>query len=188
MKSPIGFWTPVLVIVVVILWSGCFAVSWCALKPEDIGKIAPNGQFGDVFGAVNWLFTGLALIGLARTIYLQRKQTAAQEQQLADQKNESGRQAREQFLTVRLNAQVAALQAALAQVSALASRPKMNAEKLADMALRNANRIGIAIEILSLEASQIFNDAEGKPSTEKECMRQFIVRTLQEFVVRCDEH
>ncbi len=48
---------------------------------------AKQGQFGDMFGAVNALFTALAFAGLIYTVMLQRDQLALQQQEIV----ESGR-------------------------------------------------------------------------------------------------
>lgn len=47
-----------------------------------------RGTFGDQFGAVNALFSGLAFAGLIYTIILQRRDLALQRQDLALQRKE----------------------------------------------------------------------------------------------------
>ena len=44
------------------------------LSMPEIGDSEKQGQFGDQFGAVNALFSGLAFAGLIFTIILQKKE------------------------------------------------------------------------------------------------------------------
>lgn len=72
---PIG-----LVIVVILIWAGTwFGVFHYLPAPDDWQK---RGQFGDLFGAANALFSGLAFAGIIYTIYLQRKEIALQRKEL----------------------------------------------------------------------------------------------------------
>lgn len=50
-----------------------------------------QGQFGDMFGAVNALFSGLAFAGLIITLILQRKELALQRDELKDNRTEMER-------------------------------------------------------------------------------------------------
>lgn len=59
---------------VLVAWAG---LGWFASTQSD------PGRFGDMFGAVNALFTGLAFAGLIYTIFLQREELALQRQELA---------------------------------------------------------------------------------------------------------
>ena len=52
------------------------------------GQIEMLGQFGDMFGSLNVLFTGLALAALIYTILLQKEQNDLQSQQLEEQREE----------------------------------------------------------------------------------------------------
>ncbi|GAA3606743.1 putative phage abortive infection protein [Flavivirga amylovorans] len=47
-----------------------------------------KGQFGDSFGAINSLFSGLALAGIIYTIYLQKKELSLQRKELRDTREE----------------------------------------------------------------------------------------------------
>ncbi|UZH54868.1 putative phage abortive infection protein [Salinimicrobium tongyeongense] len=47
-----------------------------------------KGQFGDSFGAINSLFSGLALAGIIYTIYLQKKELSLQRKELSDTREE----------------------------------------------------------------------------------------------------
>jgi len=81
------------------LWVLCFVKAYLAENLSD-KKIDAIGQFGDSFGAVNALFTGIALTGLAYTAFLQREE-------IDDNRESLRRERREQFLSARLNATTA---------------------------------------------------------------------------------
>lgn len=66
---------------------GLFALSWWWLA-STINNPERQGQFGDQFGAVNALFSGLAFAGLIFTIILQKKELALQREELADTRQE----------------------------------------------------------------------------------------------------
>jgi hypothetical protein len=62
-------WAAIVACVIVALWMATpFFVR--QLYPEDV---ATRGQFGDIFGSVNALFSGLALAGVIVAILLQRE-------------------------------------------------------------------------------------------------------------------
>ena len=58
-------------------------------------EMASRGQFGDIFGGVNALFTGLAFAGLIYTILLQRRELELQRDELRLTREELHRSARE---------------------------------------------------------------------------------------------
>jgi hypothetical protein len=112
-ESRIGFYVTWGVVTAVIIW---------ALSALLIHWIWPDWQtaahVGDVFGAVNALFSGLALGGVILAIWLQRRELELQRQELAATRAELSRTAKAQeearaalakqadlmLLTVRLNA------------------------------------------------------------------------------------
>ena len=68
------------VVAVLILWGVFWVAIDCFVYPENSDHqqgvsdvIAARGQFGDKFGAINSLFTGLAFALLIYTARLQRK-------------------------------------------------------------------------------------------------------------------
>jgi hypothetical protein len=69
------------VIIVIILWS-VNLVFYLQSSDDDIGK------FGDVFGAVNSLFSGLAFAGIIISIHMQRRDLQMQNKQLTLQSKE----------------------------------------------------------------------------------------------------
>ncbi len=66
-----------LVSVVLVLWF----LSWVFI-PQCLGTWSERGTFGDMFGAVNSLFSGLAFAGLIYTIHLQSKELGFQREEL----------------------------------------------------------------------------------------------------------
>jgi hypothetical protein len=57
--------------------------AWVYFWTADLGKAdeAARGQFGDKFGALNTLFTGLAFVGLIATLWHERESNNAREQE-----------------------------------------------------------------------------------------------------------
>ncbi|WP_165067889.1 hypothetical protein [Paludisphaera rhizosphaerae] len=97
---------------VVGAWVVCLAAAFVAFRLSaalDEEGVPVNwterlGQFGDTFGLVNALFTGVALVGVAYTVHLQREEAEENREWIR-------REGREQFLSARLNAVVAMLDA-----------------------------------------------------------------------------
>lgn len=79
-----NYWPLILLSVGVV---GLFALSWWWIA-TTINDPEKQGQFGDQFGAVNALFSGLAFAGLIFTIILQKKELALQREELADTRKE----------------------------------------------------------------------------------------------------
>jgi hypothetical protein len=77
-------------VIVLILIIGIWLVNLCLLKDLDPVK---RGTFGDMFGSINALFSGLAFTGIILTILLQRKELALQRQELKDTREELKRAA-----------------------------------------------------------------------------------------------
>jgi Putative phage abortive infection protein len=75
----------VISIIVTIMIIGLWVINLLAFN----GKTEiDRGTFGDMFGAVNSLFSGLALAGIILTILLQRKELQLQRQELGDTRQE----------------------------------------------------------------------------------------------------
>jgi hypothetical protein len=81
-----------------------WAISGWLINCYYSGDVTKRGSFGDMFGAVNALFSGAALAGVIVTILLQRKELALQRKDL-----ERAGQAHEQ--TAKLTAYTALLNA-----------------------------------------------------------------------------
>lgn len=112
-----------LVIVVVLLWLGTpFVIA------QIISESQEQGQFGDLFGAVNALFSGLAFAGLFYTIYLQRQELALQRKELALQRLEM-KGSREQ-LQHQAQAQQSLFRATVAQIQVAAIQAEIEAIRI----------------------------------------------------------
>lgn len=104
----------ILVFIVTLLWLG----SICLL-PKYYPNLQDRGTFGDSFGAINSLFSGLAFACIIYTILLQRKELRLQRQELADTRAElkrssdaqekSERQLRRQSENLKISAKLNAL-------------------------------------------------------------------------------
>ena len=111
--SPLTFWK--LATFVFLIMAAFFAISsW--LLPD----LAERGQFGDSFGAVNALFSGLAFAGLISALFLQRNELQLQREELRLTRNELAAQSAAQTA----HAQVALKTAAINALAALLSLHK----------------------------------------------------------------
>ena len=68
---------PFLIIGIIAIWIIATVIIWFVFK--DWSK---SGTFGDTFGAINSLFSGLALAGIIYTIYLQKTELSLQRKEL----------------------------------------------------------------------------------------------------------
>lgn len=91
----VSFWPMIVfVILVLALWIGNMYGGLYGFKTdENVGVLGDRGTFGDMFGAVNALFSGLAFAGLIFTIILQRKDLKLQFSELSRQADETKRTA-----------------------------------------------------------------------------------------------
>ncbi len=95
----IGWWSVVAFACVVILWLvNCFWLPCCSTAER-------RGQFGDKFGAVNALFSGLAFAGLIITLVMQYYELRLQRKGMADQAREMNNQRFENSLFNMLSMQ-----------------------------------------------------------------------------------
>ncbi len=82
--SKIKLWVPILVALgVIILWG----ISWPVIS-KHFGQLNMQGTFGDSFGAVNALFSGLAFGGVIYTIILQSRELRLQREELRETRQE----------------------------------------------------------------------------------------------------
>ena len=80
----------VIVISVLVMWGGSLLGLIHIFPSWEI-----RGQFGDLFGSINSLFSGLAFAALIYTIYLQRKELELQRNELSMQRQEMALQREE---------------------------------------------------------------------------------------------
>ena len=111
---PDKLWPLVLLFLLIfIVWGSSFLVVYYKLN-----SWTDRGTFGDTFGGINALFSGLAFAGIIYTILLQRKELALQRQELADTRIELKRSA---------DAQEKSEQALNSQIETMKITSKLNA-------------------------------------------------------------
>lgn len=98
----------IIVAIVFVIWF-ISAIIVYYIRPDWLTR----GQFGDMFGGINSLFSGLAFAGLIYTIMLQRNELALQRKELILTRNELMRSAKaqeesEKALTAQLKSMVIA--------------------------------------------------------------------------------
>ncbi len=100
MKSHVKPWSVGIIagLAVLVLWLGALV-----LVPRIYGKPESPGVFGDMFGALNALFTGLALVGVTVTVWMQRVQFLYQ----LDAHEESERRNTEQLAMTKEQLEIA---------------------------------------------------------------------------------
>jgi hypothetical protein len=76
----------IVLLIIISLWLATY------FKLKDLDPVK-RGTFGDMFGSINALFSGLALAGIILTILLQKKELALQRQELKDTREELKRAA-----------------------------------------------------------------------------------------------
>ena len=90
-KSQLRIWIIVAIMGVIALWG----LSWWGIS-KFIDNPTDQGTFGDMFGAVNALFSGLAFAGLIVTLIYQKEELKLQRDELAETRKELQGQ-REEF-------------------------------------------------------------------------------------------
>jgi hypothetical protein len=149
-------------------------------------QISALGQFGDTFGFLNALFTGVALIGLVYTALLQQLQLDAQREQMAraekaavESRESLAKQSREEFLSARLHAQTAVMQAKATSVGQLGElRTQLSGFSLYELN-RDFARQRIAVELLLIEANQGFTSAEWEIHIQRRAIRELLIEKLR---------
>jgi hypothetical protein len=81
MKADVKLFILLCVSVVALWLSSLWLIIWC------FNDWPSRGQFGDLFGAVNALFSGLAFAGLIYTILLQKEELTKTQAELDESKN-----------------------------------------------------------------------------------------------------
>ena len=82
-KSQLWIWIIIAIVGVIAMWG----LSWWSIN-KFIDEPTNQGTFGDMFGAVNALFSGLAFAGLIATLLYQREELKLQRKELNEQKLE----------------------------------------------------------------------------------------------------
>lgn len=110
-------WSPLLLLFVgvLVVW----ALAWYLLvQSAHLPSWGERGTFGDMFGAVNALFSGLAFGGVIFAILMQRRELELQRHELELTKNELTRSADAQQQTASLLAEQVRLAALTATLTA----------------------------------------------------------------------
>ena len=95
----------VVAVVVCVVW----LTSW-ALITRQLGNPTDPAGFGDMFGAVNALFSGLAFAGVILAILMQREELKFQRKELTLSTKAQEAQERALIISAQLNANVALLE------------------------------------------------------------------------------
>jgi hypothetical protein len=169
-----------------------------------ISLLVPGTDLSGRTTALGALFSGLAFALLIITLIqqqhelgLQRRElhdtreelkraAKAQEDQLSVQREDLSRQSREQFLSARLSACAATLQAqATAQgLGFLGDENEQGIQR--NTALKAVQMSRLRIDLLALETRQGFAGGAWTPSIEKEAFRCYIVGSLRWCGTECD--
>jgi hypothetical protein len=151
----------VLVIVLVFaMWLGSyFAI--CSLAPDWTSR----GQVGDMFGAANALFSGLAFAGLIFAILLQRQELSLQRTELRLQREEMSKSREE--LAEQVDVLKAQYAASVAQIHAQAALARVEAIKIESLQKTSSARDGYAKSIRK-EASDLDTLAVGLVDSDDE--------------------
>ena len=75
-KSRLWIWIIIAIVGVIAMWG----VSWWGIN-KFIDEPTNQGTFGDMFGAVNALFSGLAFAGLIVTLLYQKEELKLQREE-----------------------------------------------------------------------------------------------------------
>lgn len=110
-------------VIVLVLWFATFLVGYSVFDSWQ-----ERGQFGDMFGSVNALFSGLAFAGLIYAILLQRKELSLQRDELKLQREEMAASRKE--LAAQVAAQRALFLAAVGQIRVAAEQARIEALKM----------------------------------------------------------
>jgi hypothetical protein len=168
--------------VVTSVWLGWFVI-WLrkAITSPTESEMAKFGQFGDTFGSINALFTGLALIGIVYTVLQQQRQLQQKEADSQENRKALAREKREQFLIARLNATAAMLQAQEARAALLGEDDtcgRIESE-------RETRRLSQQLSILLCEAKLGFEIGDWDEGLETLAIRGHVRLYFEELLYRC---
>ena len=123
-----------------------------------LGTWAERGQFGDLFGVSNSLFSGLAFTGLILTILLQRHQLSLQMEELRLQRTEMAQT--RAVLAEQAKSQEYQFRAAVAAIRVSSSEARIEAKKMESEQFTPGarNRFAIEIDGLSDQIEVIANE------------------------------
>ena len=138
-----------LLAVVALLWGAAAIGVWHAFS-----NLGERGSFGDMFGGVNALFSGLAFAGILFALHLQRQELVVQREELRAQREEL-RLTREE-LSRTAAAQEASQDALGRQAVLMQSTARLNAlRSLIDGCATKISLTPVAFERSALQARQV---------------------------------
>jgi hypothetical protein len=97
-------------------------IGYYLIVTRFLPSLESRGQFGDMFGAVNALFSGFAFLGIIYTIYLQRNELALQRDELRLTRQELTRTAEAQEKSEKALSKQAASLKVTAKLNGLSAR------------------------------------------------------------------
>jgi hypothetical protein len=128
-------WITIPIVLVIVLWLANLLGMVCL-------DFANRGTFGDMFGASNALFSGLAFAGIIYTIALQRKELELQRKELRETKLALEKSAKAQELSERaLSKQVESMELS-AKLNALTSISNITMEMVKT---QNAGHLNVVL-------------------------------------------
>ena len=108
---------------VIIIWLlGGYLIYRFSPGPGDPALTMDPGSFGDMFGSVNALFSGLAFAGVICTLLLQRRELQLQREENKQARKEFERQSLAQELSAQVNGYSSVIQSDEMRVKFLESR------------------------------------------------------------------
>ncbi|WP_338706512.1 hypothetical protein [Paenibacillus amylolyticus] len=131
------------ILLIVVLIISMWAASWYYIPLIYSNEELEAGTFGDMFGAVNALFSGLAFAGLIYTIAVQRQELRAQSKSIEMQTNE-------------MNLQVKAIQMQTEELSLQRDAIQMQTEELKmqrEETARSADQLEKQQRLLNLQTA-----------------------------------
>lgn len=129
---------------VFLLWGSSYVLT-AYFFPDDWAR---RGQFGDLFGATNALFSGLAFAGVIITILLQRRELSHQREELRLQREEMAKS--REHLAEQAKAQSANLMATITQLKISALQTEVRAIEMDSLQLRENARGRFVAQISDL--------------------------------------
>jgi hypothetical protein len=143
-----------LYLVVIVIFIAYAIAVFCGIS--DSSK---RGQFGDAFGAINALFTGLAFAGVAYSLYMQQQENKKRDKEFAEQREHATKEYRE---LVRSNDVLAGELKAMQATAKLSALPALIESELVHLETHHKDdKPQILIRTCTIETlSQSLKDAE----------------------------
>ncbi len=171
-------------VLIFIAWTWLWSDTFQAYVAESRIGMSARGQFGDAFGSLNTLFTGLGSPDWFTLRFCSKISSRNNERRLRHKSTPRRRTEKRwfsspaQFLSARLNAAVALVQAHESYVSQL---PPGLRSTVVDLARRDAKKLRQRIAILVSEANLGFEGGEWRPAIERRAIREHLIEFFRNF-------